>query len=79
MDVKWTDVDITRIGYDGEPPESAPVVLWIKVIPGSISGGDGVTVAQKCRRLLNSAASLMSRSRSTSQLSPNYIVQHSVT
>lgn len=52
MEVKQTDVDIIRIGFDGEPPLSAPVILWIEVIPGSLASSDGITVAQKCRKIL---------------------------
>jgi hypothetical protein len=50
MEVKWTSIDIVRIGYDGEP--SAPVILWIGVIPVSLSGGDGIIVAHRCREIL---------------------------
>jgi hypothetical protein len=50
MEVKWTSIDIVRIGYDGEP--SAPVILWIGVIPASLSGGDGIIVAHRCREIL---------------------------
>jgi hypothetical protein len=52
MEVKQTDVDVIRMGFDGEPPLSAPVILWIEVIPGSLASSDGITVAQKCRRIL---------------------------
>jgi hypothetical protein len=53
MEVKQTDVDIIRIGFDdGEPPLSAPVILWREVIPGSLASSDGITVAQKCRKIL---------------------------
>jgi hypothetical protein len=50
MDVKWTSIDIVRIGYDGEP--SAPVILWIGVTPASLSSGDGIFAAHKCREIL---------------------------
>ena len=50
MKIKWTSIDIVRIGYDGE--SSAPVILWIGVIPASLSGGDGTIVAHMCREIL---------------------------
>lgn len=48
--VKWTSTDIVRIGYVGE--SSAPVILWIGVLPTSLSGADGAIVASQCRELL---------------------------
>jgi hypothetical protein len=50
MKVKWTSTDVVRIGNTGE--FSAPVILWIRVMPASLSGHDGVIVASKCRELL---------------------------
>ncbi|KAK0458222.1 uncharacterized protein EV420DRAFT_1544249, partial [Desarmillaria tabescens] len=50
MKVKWTSTDVVRIGNSGE--SSAPVILWIGVMPASLSGNDGVVVASKCRELL---------------------------
>jgi hypothetical protein len=50
MKIKWTSIDIVRIGYDGE--YSAPVILWIGVIPTSPSSGDGIIVARMCREIL---------------------------
>lgn len=50
MKIKWTSIDIVRIGYDGE--SSAPVILWIGVIPASLSRGDGIIVAHMCRDIL---------------------------
>ena len=50
MNVKWTSTDVVRIGDAGKSP--APVVLWIGVIPASLSGDDGIVVASKCRKLL---------------------------
>ena len=50
MEVKWTSTDVVRIANEGE--SSAPVILWIGVIPKSLSGDDGVIVASKCRELL---------------------------
>ncbi|KAJ6580227.1 hypothetical protein B0H10DRAFT_2235420 [Mycena sp. CBHHK59/15] len=50
MKVMWTSTDVVRIGNTGE--SSAPVILWIGVMPASLSGDDGVVVASKCRELL---------------------------
>ncbi len=50
MKVKWTSTDVVRIGNAGE--SSAPVILWIGVMPASLSGDDGIVVASKCRELL---------------------------
>ncbi|KAK7447047.1 hypothetical protein VKT23_014257 [Stygiomarasmius scandens] len=50
MKVKWTSTDVVRIGNVDE--SFAPVVLWIGVIPASLSGDDGVVVAFKCQELL---------------------------
>jgi hypothetical protein len=50
MKIKWTSIDIVRIGYDGE--YSAPVILWIGVIPASLSSRDGIIVARMCREIL---------------------------
>ncbi len=50
MEVQWTSTDVVRIANVGEP--SAPVILWIGVMPASLSGKDGVVVASKCRALL---------------------------
>jgi hypothetical protein len=49
--VKWTSTDVVRIRYADEP-ESAPVILWIGVMPASLSCSDGFFVAHKCRELL---------------------------
>ncbi len=50
MEVKWTSTDVVRIGNAEEP--SAPVILWIGVMPTSLSDNDGVDVAFRCRELL---------------------------
>ncbi|THU84852.1 hypothetical protein K435DRAFT_397583 [Dendrothele bispora CBS 962.96] len=54
--VMWTSTDIVRIGYADElelpsaPPP--PVILWIGVMPESLSSEDGFVVASKCKKLL---------------------------
>ncbi|KAJ7226228.1 hypothetical protein C8J57DRAFT_1093524, partial [Mycena rebaudengoi] len=50
MKVKWTSTDVVRIGNAGE--SSAPVILWIGVMPASLAGNDGIAVASSCRQLL---------------------------
>ncbi|KAF9483416.1 hypothetical protein BDN70DRAFT_827708 [Pholiota conissans] len=50
--VQWTSTDVVRIGYIDNFSDPAPLVLWIGVIPSSLSGVDGVVVAFKCRNLL---------------------------
>lgn len=55
MKVKWTSTDVVRIGsHDPEDSKKsyAPVIVWIGVIPASLSNSDGVAVATKCRELL---------------------------
>ena len=53
MTVKWTTVDIVRIGNAREhSAQTAPVILWIGVMPASLSGNDGISVASRCRELL---------------------------
>lgn len=50
MKVKLTSIDVVRIRI----PEQShfPVVIWIGVTPGSVSGEDGVVAVTKCRELL---------------------------
>ncbi|KAF8555083.1 hypothetical protein OG21DRAFT_1508154 [Imleria badia] len=50
MKVKWTSVDILRIGNTDD--YVAPAVAWIGVMPGSLSGDGGVVVAHKCKEVL---------------------------
>ena len=50
MEVKWTSIDIVRIGYGEE--YYAPAVVWIGVTPGSLSGDDGAAVVSECHKLL---------------------------
>jgi hypothetical protein len=50
MKVKWTSLDIVRIGISGE--SFAPVILWIGVLPSSLSSEDGIVAARKCKELL---------------------------
>ncbi len=50
MNVKWTSLDIVRIGYCGQ--FFAPVILWIGVTPASLSSEDGIVAARKCKEIL---------------------------
>ncbi|KAF8267033.1 hypothetical protein EI94DRAFT_1786628, partial [Lactarius quietus] len=50
MHVKWTSIDVVRIGIAGD--HSAPVILWIGVMPRSLFGEDGLVVASRCQDLL---------------------------
>ncbi|KAF8267031.1 hypothetical protein EI94DRAFT_1731571 [Lactarius quietus] len=50
MEVKFTSIDVIRMGIHDE--YGAPAVVWIGVKPSSLSGEDGVIVASRCRNLL---------------------------
>ncbi|KAF8500381.1 hypothetical protein F5888DRAFT_1610419 [Russula emetica] len=50
MKIKWTSIDVVRIGYDGE--SFAPVIFWIEVIPASLSSAEGIILARKCREII---------------------------
>lgn len=50
MEVKWTSIDVVRIGNAEE--DSFPVILWIGVLPASLPRRDGVVAAFKCREVL---------------------------
>ena len=50
QDVAWTSLDPARIGYAGG--DAFPVIIWIGVVPGSLSGTKGVVVALGCRAIL---------------------------
>lgn len=48
--VQWTSIDLHRIGFAGE--RFAPVDVWIGVKPNTLSGIDGLAVAEECKQLL---------------------------
>lgn len=50
MNVKWTSTDVVRIGDAGEPEDR--VIVWIGVVPASLSGEDGCRVAFECRNII---------------------------
>ena len=49
MEVKWSSIQVCRIGWEEWP---IPVILWIGVKPGSLSGEYGLVVASECHKLL---------------------------
>jgi hypothetical protein len=51
LKIKWTSVDIVRIART-EDAWHAPVILWLGVMPESLSGEKGVELAVKCKKLL---------------------------
>lgn len=83
MKVKWTSTDVVRIGIKGE--HTAPVVLWIGVMPRSLSGDDGVFVTTRCREILDEfnlsdidvqiRESIVTRSTASKLLRPSYGIE----
>ncbi|KAN0135417.1 hypothetical protein V8E53_006696 [Lactarius tabidus] len=51
--VKCTSLDPVRMGYAGEC--SPPAIVWIGVLPGSLSAEDGVEVATHCKSILSAS------------------------
>jgi hypothetical protein len=49
--VKWTSLDPVRMGYAGE--SSPPIIVWMGVVPGSISGEEGIKVTTHCKSILS--------------------------
>ena len=49
--VEWTSLDPVRMGYASE--SSPPVIVWIGVVPGSLTAEKGVEVATQCRNILS--------------------------
>lgn len=49
--VEWTSLDPVRIGDAGAP--SPPVIVWIGVVPNTLSPQDGVEVATGCKAILS--------------------------
>ncbi|VDC03067.1 unnamed protein product [Peniophora sp. CBMAI 1063] len=50
-DVQWTSLDVVRIGYTHEA--NTPVILWIGVLPNSISAQDGRAIVMQCLEILH--------------------------
>jgi hypothetical protein len=51
MGVKYSSLDPVRIGYAGDPSPLA--VVWIGVLPGTLTSEDGVKVAVRCKNILS--------------------------
>ena len=51
MEVKWSTADVFRIGPPDWKEPFAPVILFIGVISGSLSGDYGAVVASECRKI----------------------------
>ncbi|GBE77162.1 hypothetical protein SCP_0100340 [Sparassis crispa] len=49
--VKCTSLDPVHMGYAGE--SSPPIIVWIGVVPGSLSAEDDVEVATHCKSILS--------------------------
>ena len=49
--VKFTSLDPVRMGYADDP--SPPAIIWMGVVPGSLSAEDGVEVATRCKSILS--------------------------
>lgn len=49
-EVKWTSIDVVRIGFAED--SVFPVVVWIGVMPGTLSREDGFAVANECKQVL---------------------------
>jgi len=53
MGVKWTSVDVVRIGVVDEYLQLvAPVIVWIGVKPGTVSHEDGLAAVKACKKLI---------------------------
>ncbi|KAI0244915.1 hypothetical protein BJV78DRAFT_1144064, partial [Lactifluus subvellereus] len=50
MKVRWSSTNIIHIGITGE--SSTPIILWVGMMPTSLSRDDGIIVASKCWDLL---------------------------
>jgi hypothetical protein len=48
--VDWTTIDVIRIGT--QHSTSDPIILWVGVVPGSLSWQEGVKIACRCRKVL---------------------------
>lgn len=49
-DIDWTTIDVVRIGT--QHSTSDPIILWVGVVPGSLSWHKGVEVTYRCRSVL---------------------------
>ncbi|KAK7448145.1 hypothetical protein VKT23_013904 [Stygiomarasmius scandens] len=51
-EVQWTSLDPVRIGYSGDVASVYPII-WVGVVPGSLSAEVGVEIARHCKSILN--------------------------
>lgn len=51
MGVEWSSLDPVRIGYVDDP--SPPAILWVGVLPGTLTAEVGVNVAVHCKDILS--------------------------
>ena len=51
VDVKFSSLDVLRIGYAGDT--SPPPIVWIGVLPGTLTAEIGVDVAVQCKNILS--------------------------
>ncbi|KAI0304089.1 hypothetical protein BC826DRAFT_903028 [Russula brevipes] len=49
--VKWTSLDPVRMGHTGDP--CPPAIVWVGVLPGSLTAEIGVKVAIDCKGILD--------------------------
>ncbi|KAG0123145.1 hypothetical protein HOY82DRAFT_511576 [Tuber indicum] len=49
-EVQWTSTDVARIGFVRE--NVTPVVIWIGVLPNTLTNPDGLDVAMQCKQVL---------------------------
>lgn len=52
LNVRWTSIDPVRFRWEERYEVSSQAVVWIGVVPGSLSSEDGVVAVLKCKKLL---------------------------
>ena len=55
MGVKCSSLDPIRMGQVGKPSRP-PVIIWVGVLPGTLSADDGVQVATRCKAILTDSS-----------------------
>ena len=50
--VQYTSLDPVRLGKVGDRSASSSIIIWVGVVPGSLSAKDGVNIAVGCRSIL---------------------------
>jgi hypothetical protein len=51
--VRWTRIDVARIGYEEDYGPFRPLIFWIGVMPGTLAFEDGNRVARSCLEILH--------------------------